>query len=97
MIGLETSYAVTNTCVKDLSPQRTVELMALNPRKIFGLPIPTIMENEPIRFTLFDPTLTWTPGAENTKSHSKNSPFYGLELKGKVIGTLHPNAITLNA
>lgn len=96
MIGLETAYAVTNSCVKGLTPERTVELLAINPRKIFGLPIPTIQENEKIRFTLFDPTISWTPTEVNTKSQSKNSPFLGLKLTGKVVGTLHPNAITLN-
>ncbi|MFM2118034.1 MAG: hypothetical protein RL316_1224 [Bacteroidota bacterium] len=97
MIGLETAYAVTNTCVEGLTPQRTVELLSINPRKIFGLSIPVIQEKEPVRFTLFDPTLTWTPSSEKTKSHSKNSPFFGKELKGKVLGTLHPNAITIIA
>lgn len=97
IIGLETSYAATNSAVKGLTPHRTVELFALNPRKIFGLPQPVIRENEKIRFTLFDPSISWTPQADQLSSRSSNSPFLGKTLIGKVIGTLHPNLITLQA
>jgi dihydroorotase len=95
MTGLETAYAVTNTSVAGLTPARTVELFATNPRKIFGLPQPVIQENEKVRFTLFDPTIIWTPQVNQMRSRSSNTPFLGKELTGKVIGTLHPNSITI--
>lgn len=95
MIGLETAYAVTNTAVENLTPLRTVELFSINPRKIFGLETPTIDINQKICFTLFDPTIEWTPQKQDLKSRSANSPFLGKKLQGKVIGTLHPNAISL--
>jgi dihydroorotase len=95
MIGLETAYAVTNTAVENLTPLRTVELFSINPRKIFGLEMPNIDINQKICFTLFDPTIEWTPQKQDLKSRSANSPFLDKKLKGKVIGTLHPNAISL--
>ena len=95
MIGLETAYAVTNTSIENLTPLRTAELFSLNPRKIFGLDSPTIDINQKICFTLFDPTIEWTPTKEALQSHSSNTPFLGKKLQGKVIGTLHHNAISL--
>ena len=95
MIGLETAYAATNTAVKGLTPIRTVEIFSLNPRKIFGLKVPTIAVNEKCCFTLFDPTLEWVPSKEELKSRSSNTPFIGMQLQGKVVGTLHSNAISL--
>ena len=95
MIGLETAYAVTNTSIENLTPLRTAELFSLNPRKIFGLDSPTIDINQRICFTLFDPTIEWTPTKETLQSRSSNTPFLGKKLQGKVIGTLHHNAISL--
>ncbi|MBM3412766.1 MAG: dihydroorotase [Bacteroidetes bacterium] len=95
MIGLETAFSVTNTAVQGLTPLRTVEIFSLNPRKIFGLEIPTIAVNQKCCFTLFDPTLEWTPTKDDFKSRSSNTPFIGKILLGKVIGTLHSNAISL--
>jgi dihydroorotase len=95
MIGLETSYAVLNTAVEGLTPERTVELLSTNPRKIFNLPPPVIAEGQQARLTLFDPTLEWTVAKSDLRSRSANSPFIGKKLKGKVIGTIHPNATTI--
>lgn len=95
MIGLETTYAVLNTSVNGLTPERTVELLSSNPRKIFNLPIPTIAVGKEARLTLFDPSVEWTLTKSDLRSRSSNSPFIGKRLKGKVIGTIHPNATTL--
>jgi len=95
MIGLETAYAVTNTAIEGLTPLQTVALFSLNPRKIFGLETPTIDINQKLCYTLFDPTIEWTLTKEDLKSRSTNTPFLGTKLQGKVIGTLHSNAVSL--
>jgi dihydroorotase len=96
MIGLETAYAVVNTAVNGLTPEKTAELFSLNARKIFGLNPATIHENEPASLTLFIPDKKWIFTEKDIKSKSKNSPFIGKELKGKVAGVINKSHLTLN-
>lgn len=95
MIGLQTVYAVLNTALPGISQERLVDLLAINPRKILGLPIPTIAEGQRASLTLFDPEKTWTLKKENILSLSKNSPFIGKPLKGKPLGIIHNNKTNL--
>lgn len=97
MISLETAYAATNTALEGkLSPQQWVELACINPRKIFGLNIPVIKEGETANLTLFDPEADIIFMRDQTKSKSKNSPFYERKLKGKVIGIIRNKSFRFN-
>ena len=89
MIALETAYAATQTALgKALTPEKWVKLVAENPRKIFNLSQPIIDINQPANLTLFDPTRTYIFTENEIGSKSKNSPFIGKKLTGKVIGTI---------
>jgi len=96
MIGLQTSYAVTNTALAGISQEKIVELFAINPRKIFGLEIPSITEGAKASLTLFNPAQKWVLRKEDIKSLSINSPFIGVELTGKPLGIIHNNQIFIN-
>ena len=96
MIGLETAYAALRTAVGELSTEKTVALLAINPRKIFGLPAATIQEGQTACLTLFDPAAQWTVTPETIRSRSNNSPFIGKKLQGKVIGIFNKNSLTLS-
>lgn len=87
--GLETSYAVLNTAVAGLPAARAVELLAINPRKIFGLPPATIQAGNNAAITLFEPATKWTVTNEERQSKSANNPFTGLELTGRVRGIIN--------
>ncbi len=96
MIGLETAYAVLNTAVTGTSPERWVELLSINPRKLFGLEVATIKEGNKASLTLFDPAKKWIVEEKHIFSKSKNSPFTGKELTGKVIGIINKTQAVIN-
>lgn len=87
IIGLETVFAAAITHNRNLSLTQLIDKLTHRPRQILRLPAVTIAEGQPASLTLFDPTGTWT--YSRTASKSKNSPFLGQTLTGRVIGTVH--------
>jgi len=96
MIGLETAYAVLNTAIPGTASEKWIELLSVNPRRLFGLDIVTIKEGNKASLTLFDPAKKWTVSEKNIFSKSKNSPFIGKELTGKVIGIINKTHAVIN-
>lgn len=87
IIGLETVFAAAITYNQELPLAKLIEKLSICPRQILRLPALSIAEDEPASLTLFDPTGTWT--YDRTHSKSKNSPFLGQMLTGRVVGTIH--------
>jgi dihydroorotase len=96
MIGLETAYAVLNTAVANTPQEKWIELLSVNPRKLFGLEVATIKEGNKASLTLFDPVKKWTVEEKHIFSKSKNSPFIGKQLTGKVIGIINKGQSVIN-
>lgn len=97
MIGLETCYGVMGAVFADaLSPERWVELVSSNPRKLMNIPQPVIKEGAAANVTIFNPSATYVFDEAAIRSKSKNSAFIGKELKGKVIGIINNNQLKLN-
>ena len=96
MIGLETAYAVLNTAVPGTSSEKWIELLSVNPRRLFGLENASIKEGNKASLTLFDPTKKWTVTEKDIYSKSKNTPFTGRELTGKVIGIINKTQTIIN-
>lgn len=90
--GLETVFASTITHNRGLSLSQLIDKLATRPRHILRLPALRIAEGQPGSLTLFDPTGIWT--YDRTLSKSKNSPFLGQTLTGRVIGTVHRGQFT---
>jgi dihydroorotase len=96
MTGLETAYAVLKTSLPGLSDEKCVGLLSINPRKLLGLNSASIKENEIACLTLYSPVAEWTYEKNNIQSRSKNSPFIGKKLTGKVIGIINKDQVHLN-
>jgi dihydroorotase len=96
MIGLETTYAIIKTAVPELSEEKIISLLGINPRTLFGLPMPRMEAGQPAVITLFQPSEIWTMQESDIRSKSRNSPFIGKELKGKVLGIINGEKVFLN-
>jgi len=91
MIGLETSVGLVSTeLVKKnvLSWLDAIKLMTVNPAKILNLPAGTLEIGSAADITLINPDLEWTVSKDDFKSLSKNSPYIGMTLTGRVVRTI---------
>ena len=82
--NIETAFAVIHTSNTKLNYVDLINKFSIQPRKILNLSIPEIKEGATADLTLFDAEEAWTPTAKGLKSKSKNNPFIGMPLKGKV-------------
>jgi dihydroorotase len=96
MIGLETAYAVLNTSMPGIPQERWIELLSIHPRQIFGLEPISLEEGSKAVITLFNPGTQWTVTEKDLRSKSKNSPFIGRQLMGKVTGIINQSTIIIN-
>jgi dihydroorotase len=94
MISLETMFAVLLSC--GLPVTDFVQMQTVNVRNIFGLPVPEIKEGEIASLSLFVPDAEFIFEEKMVQSKSKNSPFIGKHLKGKVVGIINKSNIQLN-
>jgi dihydroorotase len=94
MIGLQTAFAVVRTAVPELSVERLVELFAIAPRNIFGLPATAIQKGARLSLSLFAYNEEW--GFEHNYSKSANSPFLGKTLTGRPLGIINQDKLFLN-
>ena len=93
VLGLEWAAAVANTFV-DLDQAAFYDRLSAAPARIGQLDgqgmLPEV--GGPANLAVFDPNVAWTPST--TVSKSENSPYFGLQLRGKVIATLYQGRVT---
>lgn len=91
MIGLETALAlgITNLVRKGhLTMLQLLEKMTVNPARFYKLGCGTLKVGGPADLVIFDERERWTVEAEDFRSKSRNSPFLGMELYGRVHYTI---------
>ncbi len=72
----------------DLSLPQLFRAMALNPARRLGLEAGTLAEGAPADIVLFDPDAPFVLDRFTLRSKSKNTPFDGMRMEGKVLMTL---------
>jgi dihydroorotase len=96
MTGLETSFAVVNHLLPELTKERIAQLFSVNVRKIFNLPATHIEEGNVAELTLFTKSGTTLISKSQLRTKSSNTPFLDRELGGKILGIIHKGKLTLN-
>ena len=98
VVGLETSFAVINTFMVNtghISFEKLVELMSINPRKIFGLEY-GISVGKKADFTIVDRNKEWIVNPDEFVSKGKSTPFEGMKLTGDILFTICDGKIVYN-
>ena len=96
VVGLETSLAATLTALYhtgEISLNRVVELMCVNPRKLLGLEVPAIQPGKTADLVIADINRKWTVDPEKLHSKSHNTVFKGMTLTGKPLVTISKGII----
>ena len=97
MTGLETCFSVLITAVPALTPARIIELLSLNPRRIFRLNSQPINVGSTATLTLFATDAAWLVAAGDLRCKSSNNPFVGQTLRGRVAGIISGTRCILNS
>lgn len=73
----------------DLPLTRVIELLSTNPAKIISQELRgTLRKGAHADVTIFDPKKRWVYDVSKTRSYSKNCPYDGMTLYGKVTHTI---------
>ncbi|HWP65486.1 MAG TPA: dihydroorotase [Candidatus Limnocylindria bacterium] len=90
IVGLETSLALGLKLVAEgvLDLSTLVDRMSTGPARLLGVPGGTLRPGEAADVTLLDPKRTWVVDPTAFRSKSRNTPYAGWELTGKVVTVL---------
>ncbi|HMW87819.1 MAG TPA: dihydroorotase [Nitrospira sp.] len=90
IVGLETALPLTLTLVEEgvLTLESAVDKLATAPAKAFSLNAGTLAVGAPADVAIVDPNLEWEVDPSRFRSKSRNTPFAGWKVKGRVTTTL---------
>lgn len=91
MVGLETALGLVVTELVNkriLSWTQAIAKLTIDPSRILNLKVGRIKRDFPADLTIIDPKASWVVDPNKFKSKSKNSPFGGKKLWGKVCYTI---------
>ena len=90
MVGLETALPLALKLVTDgiVSLPELLAKFTVQPAHILGVPKGTLTSGSAADITVIDLSQEHTLDVSHFKSKSKNSPFHGWDVKGKVLSTL---------
>jgi len=97
MLGLETALALAISEL-GLPLQRVLALLSWNPAAIAGVADRhgrPVRAGEPANLAVFDPAAEWTVVPANLASKSRNTPYAGRTVRGKVRHTVFDGAVVV--
>ena len=84
IVGIETAFPILYTCLVKpgiLSLNKLLELLCVNPRRRFGLPLGT-------DYSIWDLNATYAIDPKDFLSKGRATPFAGWQVNGKCIATI---------
>lgn len=97
IIGFETALSLAMELQeKGLTLMQIIALFTTGPAKVLGIEKGCIMEGKDADVVIFAPEKEWVYRRENIKSKSKNSPFIGRRMKGKVVKTIYKGRVVFS-
>ena len=97
MLGLETALGVVNTAVAP-GPQRIAELFSWNPARLAGVTARhgrAVAVGEPANLAVWNLTDVWSVSRDGLASKSTNTPYHGMELRGRNRHTIHNGVVVV--
>ena len=90
IVGLETALPLTLKMVdeKIISLERAIDMLTFQPNQLFKLDKGSLGIGKAADITLFDEKMEYTIDPSQFRSRSKNSPYKGWKVRGKVLRTL---------
>jgi dihydroorotase len=92
MIGLESCFGAVNK-ILDMPLKELLKLLTVNPRRVMGFEEDLFKVGCAAELTILDPDQEWIYKEQNIYSKSRNTPFIGEKLKGKVRYTISKGTI----
>jgi dihydroorotase len=90
MVGLETAFPLYYRVAlqKGVSLKRIISAMTHKPAEIIGIPKGTLKVGADADITIFDPEMKYRIDKNEFRSKSRNTPFDGWDVQGKVRYTI---------
>ncbi len=92
LIGLESALGIVLKALvanKITNLETVLERLVTGPRRILDLPMNFYKTGELADLTIFNPAEEWVFKESHVKSRSRNSPFYGSQMQGRVKGVIN--------
>jgi dihydroorotase len=89
VLGFETAFAVVLELVRrgQLSPLQLIGALSWNPARVIGVAMGRLEAGAAADVVLLDPSRRWVYDPAQGFSKSRNSPWAGRELEGRVLAT----------
>lgn len=90
VIGLETAFPLTLALVEEgtLSLEQAIAKLTVEPARVFGLRKGTLAPGADADVAIVDPDESWQVDPGRSYSKSRNTPFAGWKVKGRVSATI---------
>ena len=89
LISQQTLYSLLVRLSKEIPMEILISALTTQPRKILGLHQVIIEKGAAAKLAVADAEAEWTFDAATNQSKSINSPLFGTQLKGKVVGIIN--------